>query len=127
MVQLHSVETELLQLLASQEHSTEDPTLTRSILTLIKNHEETQERYMGGGEGEGEGREGGQRKLEQENTQELLAVYLGHPHILSTSVLQMIMTKPCSHLLNKSLGMRLSLREVSETRRNYKSSYYGVM
>ena len=47
MVQLHSVETELLQLLASQEHPTEDPTLTRSILTLNKNHEETQERYMG--------------------------------------------------------------------------------
>ena len=47
MVQLHSVETELLQLLTSQEHPTEDPTLTRSILTLNKNHEETQERYMG--------------------------------------------------------------------------------
>ena len=65
MVQLHSVETELLQLLASQEHPTEDPTLTRRILTLNKNHEETQERYTGRkreegrrrGEGGGEGRE----------------------------------------------------------------------
>ena len=47
VVQLHSVETELLQLLASQDHPTKDPTLTRSILTLNKNHEETQERYMG--------------------------------------------------------------------------------
>ena len=74
MVQLHSVETELLQLLASQDHPTEDSTLTRSILTLNKNHEETQERYMrkkrergrGGGEGKG-GEEGGEeeRKLEK--------------------------------------------------------------
>ena len=83
-MQLHSVETDLLQLLASQEHPTEDPTLTRSILTLNKNHEETQERYMGrkreGGRGGGEGRggegrregrrrgregKGGQRKLEK--------------------------------------------------------------
>ena len=47
MVQLHSVETKLLQLLASQEHPTEDPALTRSILTLNKNHEDTQERYTG--------------------------------------------------------------------------------
>ena len=52
-MQLHSVETELLQLLASQEHPTEDPTLTRSILTLNKNHEETQERYMGRKRGKG--------------------------------------------------------------------------
>ena len=56
MVQLHLVETELLQLLASQEHPTEDPTLTRSILTLNKNHEETQERYIHREE-EGEGEE----------------------------------------------------------------------
>ena len=47
MVQLHSVETKLLQLLASQEHPTEDPALTRSILTLNKNYEDTQERYTG--------------------------------------------------------------------------------
>ena len=55
MVKLYSVETELVQLLASQEHPTEDPALTRSILTLNKNHEDTQERYQGGrGEGRGE-------------------------------------------------------------------------
>ena len=49
------------------------------------------------GRGGEEGREGGQRKLEKGNAQELLAVYLGLPHIPSTSVLQMI--KPCSHVL----------------------------
>ena len=113
MIQLHLVETELLQLLASQEHPTEDPTLTRSILTLNKNHEETQERYMGGGEG-------GKRKLEKGNAQELLAVYLGHPHILSTSVLQM--TKPCSHVLGHKPGNEAKPKGVSETRRIYKSS-----
>ena len=66
VVKLYSVETELLQLLASQEHPTEDPALTRSILTLNKNHEDTQERYQGG-RGEGRG-ERGEMKLE--NVQE---------------------------------------------------------
>ena len=66
VVKLYSVETELVQLLASQEHPTEDPALTRSILTLNKNHEDTQERYQGG-RGEGRGKRG-ERKLE--NVQE---------------------------------------------------------
>ena len=65
MVQLHSVETELLQLLASHEHPTEDPTLTRRILTLNKNHEETQERYTGRKREEGKGGEGRERRAEE--------------------------------------------------------------
>ena len=60
--------------------------MTRSILTLNKNHEETQERYMGRkregregrrrgreGRGGGEGGKGRQRKLEKGNVQGLLA------------------------------------------------------
>ena len=112
MVQLHSVETEFLQLLASQEHPTEDPTLTRSILTLNKNHEETQERYMGRkrekGRGGGEGGKAGQRKLEKGN----VAVYPGLPHFLSTSVLQM--TKSCSHVLRQKPGNETKPKGVLE-------------
>lgn len=54
-VQLQSVEEELLQLLASQESPMENPSTTRSILALNSAHEETQERWVGRGEGKGGG------------------------------------------------------------------------
>ena len=68
MVQLHSVETELLQLLASQEHTTEDH--------FDQKHPDPQQEPQGNTREvheEEEGRKGGKRKLEKGSVQELLA------------------------------------------------------